>query len=118
MVFDAVQAVIWFLARWVDTYLMPLDGAKGHINTPYAENGQHGSQLSKKVLYNFAGEHNQGGVVLDIVVHICIITLTSYPGENELQVCLSPNTLHLTNSATSKRFLCLIHFCISLLCLF
>lgn len=81
-----MEAVIWFLARWVDTYLMPIDGAKGHINATYAENGQlPGSQLSKKILYSFAGEHNQGGVVLDVIVRICIVTLTSYPGENELQ---------------------------------
>lgn len=81
-----MEAVIWFLARWVDTYLMPPDGPKGQINACYLENGQQdGSRLSKVFLYSFAGEHNQGGAVLDIVVRICIIALTSYPGENELQ---------------------------------
>ncbi|XP_020259813.1 exportin-4 isoform X1 [Asparagus officinalis] len=79
-----MEAVIWFFARWVDTYVMPL-GAKGHSNTAFAENGQDGSQISKKILHSFAGEHNQGGVVLDVIVRICMVSLTSYPGENDLQ---------------------------------
>lgn len=81
-----MEAVIWFLARWVDTYLMPLDATKGQIKPPYNEHGQaNGSQLSKRILYSFAGEHNQGGLVLDVIIRICSITLTSYPGEIELQ---------------------------------
>lgn len=98
LVFDTVQAVVWFLARWADTYLMLLDGAKGQINAPLAENGQQdGLQMSRKILFSFAGEYNQGGAVLDFIVRVCIVTLTLYPGENELQVYLSPNMLDNLN---------------------
>lgn len=80
-----MEAIIWFLARWVDTYLMPLDATKGQINAPGHEHGQpDGHKFSKKVLLSFAGEHNQGVLVLDTVVRISVTTLNSYPGENEL----------------------------------
>lgn len=78
--FNSLQAVIWFLARWADTYVMPLDGTKGHICTP------HESQVSKRVLHSFAGENDQGKLVLDTIVRISMVALSSYPGENELQV--------------------------------
>nr|XP_010934314.3 LOW QUALITY PROTEIN: exportin-4-like [Elaeis guineensis] len=80
-----MEAVTWFFARWVDTYLMPLDATKGQISTPGHEHGQpHGYKLSKKILLSFAGEHNQGVLVLDTIVRISMMTLNSYPGENEL----------------------------------
>lgn len=86
MCFSFTQAVVWFLARWVDTYLMPVDGTKFHITSASDESVMHGSQSSKRILLDFAGEHKQGEMVLDIISQICINALTSYPGEKELQV--------------------------------
>ncbi|KAK8916143.1 hypothetical protein KSP39_PZI022166 [Platanthera zijinensis] len=39
-------------------------------------------QSSKVILLNFSGEH-KGELELDIVVHICLTSLISYPGEKE-----------------------------------
>nr|CAD1836168.1 unnamed protein product [Ananas comosus var. bracteatus] len=81
-----MEAVIWFLARWVATYLLPLDTRKEQISTTYHDDGsQHESQFSRKILLTFAVEHNQVDFVLDSVVRISVATLTLYPGENELQ---------------------------------
>ncbi|WOL04284.1 exportin-4 isoform X1 [Canna indica] len=80
-----MEAIIWFLARWVDTYLMPIDATKGHLGTSgHDEEQQQDSQPSKRFLLSFAGQ-NQGQIILDIIVRISTSTLTSYPGENELQ---------------------------------
>lgn len=66
---------------------MPPDATKGQISTPGHEHGQpHGYKLSRKVLLSFAGEHNEGVLVLDTIVRISMMTLNSYPGENELLV--------------------------------
>lgn len=43
---------------------------------------------SRKVLANFFGLHNQGKLVLDIIIHISLTALVSYPGEKDLQVCV------------------------------
>ncbi|XP_043688810.1 exportin-4 isoform X3 [Telopea speciosissima] len=81
-----MEAVIWFLARWSDTYLMPLEGGRqSNCNPGHDRNCQHESQLSKKALLSFFGEHNQGKLVLDIIVKISMTTLVSYPGEKQLQ---------------------------------
>lgn len=69
-----VQAVIWFLARWSCTYLMPPEENR-ELN-------------SRKVLLGFFGQHNQGKLVLDIIVRISMTALVSYPGEKDLQVCV------------------------------
>ncbi|PKA65100.1 hypothetical protein AXF42_Ash013221 [Apostasia shenzhenica] len=80
-----MEAVIWFLARWTDTYLMLVDGTKVHISTPSNECLEIlGTESSKKILVTFAGEHKKGEIVLDIIIRIIITALTSYPGENEL----------------------------------
>ncbi|CAL9153708.1 unnamed protein product [Musa hybrid cultivar] len=81
-----MEAVIWFLARWVDTYLMPIDAAKGQLGISGHDEGlQQHPQSSKKVLLSFAGQHSQGETILDTIIRISMTTLTSYPGENELQ---------------------------------
>ncbi|RZC68876.1 hypothetical protein C5167_032005 [Papaver somniferum] len=80
-----MEAVIWFLARWSDTYLMPLESGRGNNCNPADSEYQNGSQISRMALLNFCGEHDQGRAILDIIVHISMITLTSYPGENDLQ---------------------------------
>ncbi|THU73129.1 hypothetical protein C4D60_Mb04t19540 [Musa balbisiana] len=81
-----MEAVIWFLARWVDTYLMPIDAAKGQLGISGHDEGlQQHPQSSKKVLLSFSGQHSQGEIILDTIIRISMTTLTSYPGENELQ---------------------------------
>jgi hypothetical protein len=58
------------------------------IGEKILDSGHHYEHSSKKVLLSFFGEHNQGRVILDIIVRISLITLTSYPGEKDLQVCV------------------------------
>ncbi|ONM05840.1 Exportin-4 [Zea mays] len=81
-----MEAVIWFLARWVATYLVPLDVSRGKVSREIDNVGTNGSQHSRKLLNSFAWENNQGELVLDFVVLISMLALTTYQGENELQV--------------------------------
>ncbi|KAL5136130.1 Exportin-4 [Glycine soja] len=76
-----MESIIWFLARWSRTYLMSSDG----IGEKILDSGHHHEHSSKKALLCFFGEHNQGKLVLDIIVRISFIALTSYPGEKDLQ---------------------------------
>ncbi|XP_035820164.1 exportin-4 isoform X7 [Zea mays] len=80
-----MEAVIWFLARWVATYLVPLDVSRGKVSREIDNVGTNGSQHSRKLLNSFAWENNQGELVLDFVVLISMLALTTYQGENELQ---------------------------------
>ena len=82
------QAVIWFLARWSCTYLMPAEEFGDKNSSSEIDNGpQIPSQLSKKALFRFFGEYNQGKPLLDVIVRISMAALVSYPGEKDLQVC-------------------------------
>jgi len=82
-----MEAVIWFLARWVATYLVPLDVSRGQVSRGEIDSiGTNGSQHSRKLLNSFAWENNQGELVLDFVVLISMLALTTYQGESELQV--------------------------------
>ncbi|KAK4273593.1 hypothetical protein QN277_021966 [Acacia crassicarpa] len=76
-----MESLVWFLARWSRTYLMSSDGVGDNI----LNSGHRHRHSSKEALINFFGEHNQGKIVLDIIVRISLITLTSYPGEKFLQ---------------------------------
>lgn len=87
-----MEAVIWFLARWSHTYLMPLEEANCHLSHDYEH--QHQSIHSRKALLSFFGEHNQGQIVLNIIVHISMMTLMSYPGEKDLQGLTCHHLLH------------------------
>ncbi|KAG4189287.1 hypothetical protein ERO13_A08G217300v2 [Gossypium hirsutum] len=86
-----MEAVIWFLARWSHTYLMPLEEANC-LSNDYQQ--QHQSINSRKALLSFFGEHNQGQVVLNIIVRISTMTLMSYPGEKDLQGLTCHHLLH------------------------
>ncbi|OVA13652.1 Importin-beta [Macleaya cordata] len=99
-----MEAVTWFLARWSDTYLMPLESGKGNNCNPGEHENQHGSQLSRKALFNFCGEHDRGKLVLDIIVRISMTTLTSYPGENDLQALTCH---HLLPALVRRKNVCL-----------
>lgn len=82
-----MQAIVWFLARWSQTYLMPFEEIRdGYSNFGHDYEHQLQSLLSRKALLSFFGEHNQGKLVLDIIVRVAITTLVSYPGEKDLQV--------------------------------
>ncbi|XP_022719062.1 exportin-4-like isoform X4 [Durio zibethinus] len=87
-----MEAVIWFLARWSHTYLMPLEESKCHLSHGYDH--QHQSIHSRKALLSFFGEHNQGQIVLNIIVRISTMTLMSYPGEKDLQGLTCHHLLH------------------------
>lgn len=75
-----MEAVIWFLARWVATYLVPLA-----VSREIDSMSKHGSQHSRKLLNSFAWENSQGELVLDFVVLVSMVALTTYQGEIELQ---------------------------------
>ncbi|XP_051116281.1 uncharacterized protein LOC127241331 isoform X2 [Andrographis paniculata] len=81
-----MEAVVWFLARWAATYLMP----------PAESRGNKGSynQHSTNVLLSFCGENNQGKIVLDIIIRISLTTLVSYPGEKDLQALTCYQLIH------------------------
>ncbi|KAL6883263.1 hypothetical protein ACP4OV_010677 [Aristida adscensionis] len=80
-----MEAVIWFLGRWVATYLVPLDVSRQASRTDIDSVGTNGTQHSRKLLNTFAWENNQGELVLDFVVLISMLALTTYQGETELQ---------------------------------
>ncbi|KAK2419303.1 exportin-4 protein [Trifolium repens] len=94
-----MESIVWFLARWSSTYLMSSD----EIGEKIVDSGHHYEHSSKKVLLSFFGEHNQGRIVLDIIARISLITLTSYPGEKDLQGLTCYMLLH---SLVQQRHIC------------
>ncbi|KAG5056216.1 hypothetical protein AAZX31_03G230100 [Glycine max] len=94
-----MESIIWFLARWSRTYLMSSDG----IGEKILDSGHHHEHSSKKALLCFFGEHNQGKLVLDIIVRISFIALTSYPGEKDLQGLTCYQLLH---SLVQQKHIC------------
>ncbi|KAL2549191.1 hypothetical protein Fot_10721 [Forsythia ovata] len=90
-----MEAVVWFLARWSSTYLMPPEENKGNKSgcVNYSD-AQLRSEHSKNALLSFFGEYNQGKLVLDIIIHISLTTLVSYPGEKDLQGLTCYQLLH------------------------
>ncbi|KAG5087234.1 hypothetical protein JHK82_054631 [Glycine max] len=94
-----MESIIWFLARWSRTYLMSSDG----IGEKILDSGHHHEHSSKKALLCFFGEHNQGKLVLDIIVRISFIALTSYLGEKDLQGLTCYQLLH---SLVQQKHIC------------
>ncbi|KAM7532194.1 hypothetical protein LguiB_035604 [Lonicera macranthoides] len=90
-----MEAAIWFLARWSSTYLMPAEEFGDKNSSSEIDNGpQIPSQVSKKVLFRFFGEYNQGKPLLDVIVRISMAALLSYPGEKDLQELTCHQLLH------------------------
>ncbi|XP_050223404.1 uncharacterized protein LOC126673345 [Mercurialis annua] len=89
-----MEAVIWFLARWSRTYLMPEEFKDSNKNAGHDNEYQFQQLQSRKALFSFFGEHNQGKNVLDIIVRISVTTLLSYPGEKNLQSLTCYQLLH------------------------
>ncbi|GLJ30839.1 hypothetical protein SUGI_0612650 [Cryptomeria japonica] len=81
-----MEAVVWFLARWVGTYLMPHDVGRGPTST-LGEDGEkkHKTFHGRKAFLSVISDENQGKVLLATLVRIAITTLTSWPGEGNLQ---------------------------------
>ncbi|KAK7397353.1 hypothetical protein VNO78_18522 [Psophocarpus tetragonolobus] len=94
-----MESIIWFLARWSRTYLMSADG----IGEKILDSVHHHEHSSKKALLCFFGEHNQGKLVLDIIVRISFITLISYTGEKDLQGLTCYQLLH---SLVQQKHIC------------
>ncbi|KAH7867446.1 hypothetical protein Vadar_033517 [Vaccinium darrowii] len=85
-----MEAVIWFIARWSCTYLMPPEETTSSSDhRPHLQ-----PQYSRKAWLTFFGEDNQGKLVLDIIVRISKATLVSYPGEKDLQALTCYQLLH------------------------
>ncbi|CAI9759869.1 unnamed protein product [Fraxinus pennsylvanica] len=89
-----MEAVIWFLARWSSTYLMPPEENKGNKSGENNNDAQVRLEHSKNALLSFFGEYNQGKLVLDIIIRISLTTLVSYPGEKDLQGLTCYQLLH------------------------
>ncbi|XP_073305923.1 uncharacterized protein [Primulina huaijiensis] len=101
-----MEAIVWFLARWSSTYLMPPE--KTSVNKSSSKNNYNAqldptsttlipldpSENPADALLSFCDENNQGKVVLDIIIHISLTTLVSYPGEKELQALACYQLLH------------------------
>ncbi|KAJ7517651.1 hypothetical protein O6H91_21G033100 [Diphasiastrum complanatum] len=92
-----MEAVVWFFARWVNTYLMPVDAGRGPSSTPSGHDGdqQHstvtGIQFEgRDALVIAFGKEGGGKAILEILVHVAVTALTAWPGEVHLQelVCL------------------------------
>lgn len=90
-----MEAVIWFMARWSHTYLMPLEESKGNRNTLDSDHGRYfQSEYPTKAWLNYFKEGFQGKFVLNIIVRISQMTLVSYPGEKDLQDLTCYHLLH------------------------
>ncbi|GMH10488.1 hypothetical protein Nepgr_012329 [Nepenthes gracilis] len=76
-----MEAVIWFLARWSCTYLLPPEDNRDSNNSLVQDT----SQQFRKTICDFFGEHGQGKHALDAIVRISMAALISYPGEKDLQ---------------------------------
>ncbi|XP_052199976.1 uncharacterized protein LOC127806606 isoform X3 [Diospyros lotus] len=85
-----MEAIIWFIARWSCTYLMPSEETtrSGDVYT------SKGEENPRKHWLTFFGEGSQGKVVLDVVVRISNMTLVNYPGEKDLQEITCYQLLH------------------------
>ncbi|XP_047267899.1 exportin-4 isoform X2 [Capsicum annuum] len=84
-----MEAIVWFLARWSATYLMPPAENKGN-----ASSDNHKGKHHKKVLLDFCEVDNQGKAVLDIIINIAMTIFISYPGEKDLQALTCHELLH------------------------
>ncbi|CAA6673264.1 unnamed protein product [Spirodela intermedia] len=95
-----MEAMVWFLSRWISTYLMPTETSKSYSSTLIGRTVDH----SKNLLLTFAGEDNEGRSLLDIFVRISLVVFTSYPGEIEL---LSLTCQHMLPALVRRKNVCI-----------
>lgn len=85
-----MQAVVWFFARWADTYLLPSDVGKGPNSTLSNAEGDLQQSLTTGTKINPVvlafNEHGDGRSALECLVHLAGLALTSWPGEKTLLV--------------------------------
>lgn len=106
-----VQSVVWFLSRWSSTYLLHPE----EIITTNCYGKEHDnefqSQHTRKVIYSFFGEHDQGIPILDIIIRISATTLLSYPGEKDLHVWVSSSIFSAASIRLNFSWLVIIVMC-------
>ncbi|KAL8109068.1 hypothetical protein AgCh_025241 [Apium graveolens] len=89
-----MEAIIWFLARWSSTYLMPSNEMNKGIRSQKVYESDLQPEQTGLIFLSLFGEQNQGKYILEIVVRIAMTTLISYPGENDLQALTCYQLLH------------------------
>ncbi|KAM7250286.1 hypothetical protein ACFE04_022169 [Oxalis oulophora] len=90
-----MEAVVWFLARWANTYLLHVKDMNEDNSYSYHGYGNHvPAQQAREVLLSFFDVHNQGKFILDIIVRISMTALIQYPGEKDLQELTCCHLLH------------------------
>ncbi|KAG8390023.1 hypothetical protein BUALT_Bualt01G0040100 [Buddleja alternifolia] len=89
-----MEAIVWFLARWSSTYLMPPEESGENKSSHENYNTHILSEHSTNALLSFSGENNQGRALLDIIIRISLNTFVSYPGEKDLQALTCYQLLH------------------------
>ena len=85
-----LETVVWALARWADTYLIPEDSGGSLHAAVYAAAGgvRRGADIANKLAENGGGmfsERNGGVEALDALVQIGVKALSDWPGETSLQ---------------------------------
>ncbi|WOG81788.1 hypothetical protein DCAR_0100939 [Daucus carota subsp. sativus] len=89
-----MEAIIWFLARWSSTYMMPNNEMNKGVKSKTVFESDLQPEQAGLVFLSLFGEHNQGKHILDIIVRIAMTTLVFYPGEKDLQALTCYQLLH------------------------
>lgn len=89
-----MEAIIWFLARWSSTYLMPSSEMNKGIRSQNVAKSNLQPKQTGLLFLSLFGEHSQGKHILDIFVRLAMTTLVSYPGEKDLQALTCYQLLH------------------------
>eukprot|EP00250_Pteridium_aquilinum_P028115 c36611_g1_i1 orf=157-3681(+) len=83
-----MEAIVWFFARWADTYLLTSDVGKGPNSTPSSAEGDLQQSLTTGAKGNplvlAFNEHGDGRSALECLVQLAGVALTSWPGEKTL----------------------------------
>ncbi|XP_030472181.1 uncharacterized protein LOC115690086 isoform X2 [Syzygium oleosum] len=90
-----MEAIIWFLARWSQTYLMSPEESQDSSYSSKADNRhQVQSTGSGRTVLRYFNEYDHGKTVLDIIIRVAIATFMYYPGEKFLQGLTCYQLLH------------------------
>ncbi|KAF8017869.1 hypothetical protein BT93_H2928 [Corymbia citriodora subsp. variegata] len=90
-----MEAIIWFLARWSQTYLMSPEESQDSSYSSKAGNVHQVQSIgSGRTVLRYFSEYDHGKTVLDIIVRVAMATFMSYPGEKFLQGLTCYQLLH------------------------
>ncbi|XP_010024949.2 exportin-4 isoform X2 [Eucalyptus grandis] len=90
-----MEAIIWFLARWSQTYLMSPEESQDSSYSSKVDNMHQVQSIgSGRTVLRYFSEYDHGKTVLDIIVQVAITTFMSYPGEKFLQGLTCYQLLH------------------------